>query len=156
MSTDGKDDLAIMFPPEFYVMVGNEKVVLREYGFIEEMELRPHSQPFINDLMVLIGGAEVTIAAVDSLVVKHIQSVQVMIAASADKPVEWLRGLSKADGAKVYSAWWAANGPFFVRCATECLRSDLVTKALAGLMLPQRSLPTTTAPSELENTPTAN
>lgn len=155
MSTEGKDDLTVMFPPECFVMVGTEKVVLREYGFIEEMELRPHSQPFINDLMLLIGGVDVTLAAVDALVVKHIQSVQVMIAASADKTVEWLRGLNKEDGAQVYRAWWEANGPFFMRCATECLRSELVTKALAGLTLPQRSSPADTNQIELENTPTA-
>ncbi len=133
MTTDGKDDTSIMYPPEHSVMVKGEKIVLREYGWIEEQELRRYSQPFMNDLMVLLDGTDITAVAIDSLVVKHTQAVQRLIAAAANKTVDWVRALTKAEGQAVYSAWWAANGPFMVSCAAECVRSELMKKALAGL-----------------------
>lgn len=154
MSTDGKDDLAVMFPREFHVTVNGENVHLHEYGWVEEQELRQHSQPFINDLMVLFSGTDATMENVDALVSKHIKAIQTMIAVSASKSVDWVRGLNKTDGDAVYRAWWSANGPFFVSCATESLRSELMEKARAGLMLLQRSSQTTTPRSELQNTPT--
>lgn len=137
MTSEGKDDTSIMYPPEISVTVNGEKIVLREYSWVEELELRRYSQAFITDLVALIGGSDLTIAAIESLVSKHIQAVQQLIAASADRTVEWVRKLSKEDGRAVYSAWWAANGPFIVSCATECVRSDLVKKALDGLTFAQ-------------------
>ena len=156
MSGDGTDDLAILHPKEQFAVVQGEKVVLREFTFFEDYELREHSQPFIDDLMVLFGNPNANFASVDALVAKHIKAVQTMIATSCGKPLQWVRNLSRHDGRAVYDAWWAANGPFFVRCATECLRSDLIAKALAGLMYGQRSEPTTTATMKSSATPTDN
>jgi hypothetical protein len=154
MSTDGKDDLAIIHPKEFSVTIRGEKIVLHEYGFFEDLELRPYSQPFINDLIGLIQGEEIELNATEDLLIKHVKSVQTMIAASASKSVDWVRSLDRKEGSLIYNAWWGANGPFFVRCASDSLRSDLVNKTVAGLMYGQPSSPTGTTKSESVNTPT--
>lgn len=152
----GADDLAVLNPPEIKLTLAGINVVCREYGFVEELELRSISQPFIDDLIVLIGRAEmISVRDTEALVIKHISAVKVMIARSVDQPVEWVNKLNKADGKTLMDGWWSANGPFFMRCATDYARSAVVTQRLVdGLTFMQRSLQAGTKQSTSENTPT--
>ena len=151
----GADDLSILHPNRTAVIAG-KKITCREYGFIEELELRVHSQPFIDDLLQLLSsGEEITPQKNDLLFAQHIGALQQLIAQSADVDLAFVRGLNKTEGRKLMDCWWGANGPFFIQCATDYwvrnLRAEAnkVQKATAaGVTSTHSSLPTATTQSE--------
>lgn len=155
------DDLAVMHPPVIKDTLGGREVTCREYGFIEELELRSISQPFIDDLMDVMSRTEVSQRDIDLLVAKHLGAVQQMVAKSADVDLVFIESLSPKDGRQLLAMWWSANGPFFITCATDYLLSDLVaqkvrTAAADGLMSGQPSSPQDTTQTESVATPTVS
>lgn len=124
------DDLSILKPAVCKGVVAGKEITCREYGFIEELELRSVSQPFIDDLYESIKSNEkMTKRKDDILIAKHIHAIQVLVAKSADVEVEWVRSLNRIEGQKLFILWWNANGPFFIGCASDYLRSQLAEKA---------------------------
>lgn len=161
MNEDAKHDLAILNPPVISDTVGGRQVTCREYGFIEELELRAVSQPFIDDLMQALKTTEVAQRDIDLLVAKHHAAVQQMVAKSADVDLAFLQGLKPTEGRKLIAMWWSANGPFFITCATDYVLSDLVAQKVKarmvdGLMSGLPSSPTDTPQPGSEATPAAS
>lgn len=158
--TDPQADLAVLNPPAITDTIGGREVTCREYGFIEELTLRPYSQPFIDDLVETLRGKDVSQREIDVLVVKHLDAVQVLVAQSADVTVAFIRTLNTRDGHRLLAMWWSANGPFFVRCAMDYALSQLVgekvkTQMAAGQTFTPPSLPTGTHPTPSAGIPGA-
>lgn len=125
----GADDLTALNPKICTGTISGKTITCREYGFIEELELRYLSQPFIDDLCESIKSSEKnTKRGDDLLVAKHIHAIQTLVAKSADVEVDWVRSLNRSEGQKLFNLWWSANGPFFIGCATDYLRSQLLAK----------------------------
>ena len=160
MGLNPEEDLAVLNPPELKDTIAGREIVCREYGFIEELELRPISQPFIDDLMLVMRDTEITQRDIDLLVAKHLSAVQKMVAVSAGIDEPFIAGLKPQDGKRLLAMWWSANGPFFVTCATDYLLSAQVTKKVRkqmvdGLMSGQPLSPTDTTQTESDTTPAA-
>ena len=154
-SAKGADDLEILFPTDKTITIKGEPVTFNEYGFYAGLKVRAVGQAFIDDMSALFNQPhKISLSQTDALLGKHADVVVSLIALACNKTEAWVQGLSETEGCQVYDAWWEINGPFFVRCAAQNLRSDRMVKLLGGLMFGPSSLPTATTQSASEITPT--
>jgi hypothetical protein len=131
------DDLAILHP-EQHIRIAGHDLVVREYGFVEGLRLRPQVQPLLDDLYALLqrqGSLELEDVIV-ALARNH-EMLLDLLAIAADVEPAFVHGLSQNDGYALLLAWWAANGPFFI--------SALITRKAAQQAAAQRAGATSTA-----------
>jgi hypothetical protein len=110
------NDLDILAPGRELKIAG-ETLTVREFTFGEQMQhgavlaeladaLRPVLEPNA-------GGDPLT-AILDALAAQA-QSVTALIAASIDKPPEWVEALDGDAGEALAITWWTVNKGFFIR-----------------------------------------
>lgn len=152
----GADDLDVMFPRECKAVVAGRDIVCREYGFIDELRLRPITGPFIDGLAELINDTgQIDPEATMDLITKHWQALELLMAESAGVTPEWVRGLSREDGSKLFMCWWSACFDFFVGCARDGATKALV-KAHAGQTSSASLSGTDTPTTKSDATPSDN
>lgn len=136
----GADDLEVL-EPNAALPVGDRKVVVREYGFVEGLRVRAFMRPFTSDLVALFeSGSDVLTEDVMDLIAQHLVLVRQAMAQSIADPGEdyrqeditWINSLSDADGDILANTWWGVNGLFFVRQAVRRTAEKARRKALAG------------------------
>jgi hypothetical protein len=114
----GADDLQVLHPELPVKNVGGRDLVVREYGFIEGLRMRPIIEPMLHDMEALISlGTEPTNDQVLDLMGKHIDEFQELLAVASDTDVPFVGSLKQEDGARLADAWWLVNGPFYWRTA---------------------------------------
>jgi hypothetical protein len=152
----GADDLAVLNPDVSFTVAGR-KVTVREYGFIEGLQLRPLMAPFVADLGRILGGeGECLVEDVLDALGQHIDLVRHAMARSisaADATEEqiaeadkWLASLGDAAGDVVIKTWWGVCGFFFVRQVVSRSGERARHKAFAGATSTPTSSPAATAP----------
>ncbi|HTF96732.1 MAG TPA: DUF6631 family protein [Cellvibrio sp.] len=147
--SDGAEDLDILIPKTLTIPVDGKDIVFREYGFYAGLKARSLGKSFIDDMAELFNrGEEISLSDTDALMGSHADAVVALIALATGQTQQWLMALGEIDGQKVYNAWWEINGPFFVRCAAQHLRSERIQKLVAGLMYGQHSSLTATMQTE--------
>ena len=130
--TEGADDLQVLHP-ELPLSVGGRDLVMREYGFIEGLRVRPIIEPMLKDMEALIGlTTQPTNDQVLDLMGNHIDEFQELLKRDAfreeivplareirkhDTDVAFVAGLNQTDGTRLADAWWKVNGPFYWRTA---------------------------------------
>ena len=78
--TEGADDLQVLHP-ELPLSVGGRDLVMREYGFIEGLRVRPIIEPMLKDMEALIGlTTQPTNDQVLDLMGNHIDEFQEQVA----------------------------------------------------------------------------
>lgn len=112
---DGEDDLAILHP-ERKEDVAGVSIVMREYSYVESLEL---AQP-IADLTDAICGLVLagTFEDLDSLRVvfgANANQIIALMAIACDQPATWVGGLDADDGELLQMLWWGVNARFFLR-----------------------------------------
>lgn len=127
-SPKGADDLQILHPEKTRTIAG-VTITCREYAFIEELELRPLTQPIIDGMIDLLNSKDFSDRELDLLIAKNIKAVQQLMAISAGIDVEFVRSLNQADGRMLYALWWSVCGPFFVTCAKDYVVSKRMAAA---------------------------
>lgn len=148
-------DLDVLHPNREAHIAGR-KIVLREYGFVEGLRLRPLIRPFTDDLYTVFRqGTSPGYEEILDIIGRHADTVLELAAVAADVEVEWVRKLSSADGDLLLLLWWGANSPFFIqnllrRVGIEQEAARLQNRAGATSTPP--SLPTTTTPSSSADT----
>ena len=110
----GDNDLQVLHP-EGALQIAGRDLVVREYGFIEGLQLRPRVQPLLDDLYKLITGGGLELEQIIVVLGQHVDLVVELEAISADVDVEWMRTLNQQDGQDLLMAWWSVNGPFYLR-----------------------------------------
>lgn len=138
----GADDLQVLHPERSATIAGR-KVVVREYGFIEGLGLRPKVQPLLDDLYAQISGGGVPV--LEQILVmlgQHHQLIQELVATAADVEPEWVASLNQDDGYILLMMWWGANGPFFVR---SVFRRVVAAAAEAAVRAGRTSTPPSSA-----------
>jgi hypothetical protein len=162
--SQGADDLQILHPEKTAVIAGTE-ITCREYAFIEELELRPLTQPIIDGMIDLLNSKDFSDRELDLLIANNIKAAQQLMAISAGVEVEFVRSLNQADGRQLYALWWGVCGPFFVTCAKDYVVSKrmaaaqrliLAKKMADGQTSMQPLSHTGTIPAESEATLTDN
>jgi len=120
-SMDGGDDLAILFP-ERTVTVAGRTVVMREYTFIESMQLHALITPLIEGMVgILLADALPYDDALRPIFGEHADDVVTLIAKAADQPREWVASLGDEEGNQLRLLWWSVNGDFFGRRVRESI-----------------------------------
>lgn len=112
-ASSGSDDLQVLHPHQVTIVDG-KSITVREYGFIEGLQLRPRIQPLLNDLYTLIQGRPIELEDVIVTLGKHHALVTELVAIAADVDQEYLARLGQQDGYRLLMAWWSANGPFYL------------------------------------------
>ena len=158
-STDQEIDI---LHPERTATLNGRHIVVREYGFIEGMRLRPLMQPFLDDLFeAMKSGQPANYQQALDIIAANIDAVTELAAVAADVEVEWVRALSDSDGQALLMWWWGANCSFFMQRNLSRRQVELQETALQEMTLAQsdgvkstpRSSPTTTASSASVDTP---
>lgn len=122
----GADDLEVLHP-EHQATIAGRKLVMREYGFVQGLKLRPLYAPLIESLKPALAGAELPdLEQILDLLAEHAERLPQLLAAACDQPVEWVNGLGHEAGHNLMLMWWGVNGPFFVRSAAGQLLSEKV------------------------------
>ncbi|MGH1447879.1 MAG: DUF6631 family protein [Pseudomonadaceae bacterium] len=114
----GADDLQVLHPELPVKNVGGRDLVVREYGFIEGLRMRPIIEPMLKDMEALISlDGQPTNDQVLDLMGNHIEEFQELLAVASDTDVAFVAGLNQNDGTRLADAWWLVNGPFYWRTA---------------------------------------
>ena len=152
-------DLDVLYPNREALIAGR-KIVLREYGFVEGLRLRPLTRPFADDLYTVFGkGTPPGYEEVLDIIGRHADTVLELAAIAADVEVEWVRKLSSADGDLLLLLWWGANSPFFIQNLLRRVGIEQEVarlQNLAGATSTPPSLPTTTTSNSSADTPSAS
>lgn len=136
---DGQDDLAILYPERTATIAG-KAVVMREFNFVEGMQLHALIKPLVEGMAgLLLADALPYDDALRPIFGEHAAEVVQLIATACDQPVEWVTGLGDEDGNALRLLWWSVNGPFFGRRVRESLVLHQL-RAAAGPM-PSSSSP---------------
>lgn len=153
---DGAADLAILYPERRQTIAG-VAVTMREYGFVEGVQLAPLVEVVVSALAdVAFLGDRLTPHALRPAFAAHPDQVIALIAAACDQPEAWVRSLSDRDGQALMLLWWVTNADFFVRRVIEAVTVRQMEQASAGsTSTPTSSAPDTT-PSASGNTRAAN
>ncbi|KAF3999065.1 DUF6631 family protein [Glaciimonas immobilis] len=155
------NDIDILHP-ERTAMLNGRNIVVREYGFVEGMRLRPLMQPFLDDLFeAMKAGQPANYQQALAIIAANIDAVTELAAVAADVEVEWVRALSDSDGQALLMWWWGANCSFFMQRNLSRRQVELQENALQEMTLAQSdgakstppSSPTTTAPGASATTP---
>lgn len=111
-AAEGADDLQKLHP-NLEAPLNGRIVTVREYGFVEGLQVRQQLKPFLEGLYELIKAESVPpLEQIMELVVAHLDDVLLAVATSADIEVEELRTLKNQDeGDLLLMRWWTANGP---------------------------------------------
>lgn len=148
-------DLDVLHPNREATIAGR-KVVLREYGFIEGLRLRPLIRPFTDDLYALYrNGPPPGYEEILDIIGRHADTVIELAAVAADVEVGWARKLSSADGDLLLLLWWGANSHFFIQNLLRRLGIEQEVerlKHLAGATSTPLSSPTTTTSTSSADT----
>ncbi|WP_027489386.1 DUF6631 family protein [Rhodanobacter sp. OR92] len=142
---DGADDIAILHPERQQTIAG-VAVTMREYGFIEGVQLAEPVRHVVDALSdVAFSGELLTPHALRPAFTQHLDDVITLMAAASDQPEAWVRGLNDADGQALMLLWWVTNADFFVRRVIEAVTVRHMTQASVGQTpTPASSAPDTT------------
>lgn len=122
----GDDDLEVLHP-ERQVSIAGRELVMREYGFVEGLKLRPLYAPLIETLKPVLAEAELPdLEQILDLLAEHAERLPQLMATACDQPLEWVTSLGHEAGHNLMLVWWGVNGPFFVRSAAGQLLSEKV------------------------------
>jgi len=140
----GEGDLAILYP-ERKTTIAGRSITMREYGFVEGMQLSALVEPVADALsdVAFAAGESLTPAALRPAFAGHLDAVTTLIAAACDQSVEWVRGLDDADGQALMLLWWVTNADFFVRRVIEAITVRQMETASDG----QTSTPSSPRPA---------
>lgn len=142
----GRDDLSVLYPDVTLPIAGRD-VTVREYGFIEGLQLRPKMAPMIADLDRLFTTGEALVEDILDMLGNHVDLVRLAIAQSTRTDVDWVGGLNDADGDLLVNTWWGVCGPFFMRQVLRRHMDRAERRRLAGAASSPSSSTAASAPS---------
>ena len=155
---DGEADLAILFP-ERRATIADTAVVMREYSFVEALQLSDHVAALTDAMTdVAMAGSFHDIDSLRSAFGHQADHVMELMAAACDQPLAWVNGLNASDGEQLMMLWWGVNTDFFLRRVLRSvqLRKLREIEAVAGPTSSPPSLPPDTTPAPYPGTRSVN
>tara|TARA_R110000868_G_scaffold9204_3_gene46454 strand:+ start:43067 stop:43537 length:471 start_codon:yes stop_codon:yes gene_type:complete len=136
-AAEGANDLQLLHP-NLVATVNGREVTVREYGFVEGLQLQPLLQPFLDDLYELIKADNLPpVDQIVGLIAQHKDAVLQAIAVSADIQLGELEAIkSQYEGRTLLMKWWTANGPFFYRCVLDRILAERQVEKLRAGAIP--------------------
>lgn len=128
-AADPAEDLQIIAGETRVTLSDGEAVTLREYGFMQGMQVDAIASGIVKDLQDLFLSDQQGLFRLQDLARIFGQAPDIMVtllAMACDRAEDWVRQLSDQDGMLIQLAWWSVNKDFFIR--------RLVTEAGARAM----------------------
>lgn len=104
----------ILFPDKTLTLAG-EAVTVREFKYLEGLKLAAIAAPLLSALSQLMTEGEIDLLKIDQVIADNADIWAQLLAASCDKPVDWLETLSDVEGTQLSWGFWEVNGPFLLR-----------------------------------------
>lgn len=113
---EGEQDLDVLHP-ERAINIAGRQIVVREYGFVEGLRLRPLTQPILDALYQTITARDTPpeLESIIGVLADCSTELVSLMAIAADVDECWVAGLGQDDGYLLMMVWWNVNGPFFIR-----------------------------------------
>lgn len=127
-SSAGAEDLEVMHPEQVLV-IGGRSLTVREYGFVEGLQLRSRIKPLLDDLHALMVDHRLGVEPIRDVLAAHYQLVVELMAIAVDVEVDWIESLGQRDGKRLLMAWWNANGPFWLGEVVDRVVADRAVEA---------------------------
>lgn len=139
------EELAVLHP-HGELEVAGEVVTVREYGFLEGLQVQAAAPEFFAGLYASMPRDQVApdFEQIQDVFVAHHEQVARMIARAVDRDVEWVAGLPSSAGYRLMDAWWTVNVGFFIQLMFR-------RKGLRGARPPSAG-PASTQPSSAPGT----
>lgn len=134
--------------PERHVVLGDRRVIVREYGHIEWLRLLPQAEPLIAQIAAALeAGRDPTYEEALDCLVRHIDALAPLVAQAADLPMADYERLDPEAGELLLMTWWGVNGRFFVGRALNRVAVGMRAKTLKQAVLAQ-AVQESAAPSD--------
>jgi hypothetical protein len=112
-ATSAEDDLDVLHPQRS-IDVGGRELVIREYGLVEGLRLRPLHGPLVAALADASRRGEADdYEMVLDVLARHADALVALMAAAADTDEAFVRSLRGADADLLVLTWWSVNRDFF-------------------------------------------
>ena len=106
--------------PERFLVLGGGQVTVREYGNVEWLRALPAAEPLVAAIAAMLAGEqEPSYEVALDVIATHADGLVPLIAQSVGRDVAWLDALHPTEFETVLMTWWAVNGHFFVRRASN-------------------------------------
>lgn len=151
------DDLAILHP-DGRVQLRGRTVLMREYGYIEGLQLQAGIKPLLEGLYAIFAKSDTppSALAVRNVFAEHATTIQWLMAQAITaypsdpealpvftetiaKAAAWVATLDDIEGDALLTVWWGVNAGFFTRRFRERL---LAEREAARQSVPPDSMPT--------------
>lgn len=149
--------------PERTLNFASRKLVVREYGGVEWMQLRAVTRPLVDALAGLLAAAvSPRYEVVLDVLADNLPAVLQLVAIACDTETDDLRALNPDEIDALLLTWWGANGRFFIRRATDAvavMRAEARAQQSAqsaGASSTQPLSPTDTSTPTSADTPSAS
>lgn len=126
----GADDLAVLLP-DVPIELAGRKLTVREYRFMQGMQVRAKAKPLIDDLAAFVatGNADAGLEDYVELLAKHAELVRELMVESVEgADAAFIDGLNEGDGETLLMTWWGVCGRFFVQVVAARLRDRLLAQ----------------------------
>lgn len=112
-------DMEVLHPERFLVL-GGDQVAVREYSNLEWLRALPIAEPLVAAVATMLAGEQDPgyEMALDAIA-RHSDGLVPLIVQAVDRDVAWLDALCPIEFETVLMTWWAVNGHFFVRRASN-------------------------------------
>lgn len=148
-------DAEVLFPDQV-VMIAGERVVVREFRYLEGLEVAALARPLLERLRQLHAEGRPAPAMLEALLVEHHALVATLMAMACDRDAAWVAALSDRDGIALAAAFWRANSGFFMRRLALHLGMERTLGALLAILCPSPSSSTPSSPAAMAETPTTS
>lgn len=139
--------------PEREVRIADRILVVREYGFVEGLQILPKAGPILDALKAYAaaGSGLARYSQIEQVFAEHTETMIELVAQAADVTPDFVRGLSDEDGFRLMQVWWLANQGFFLRRLVQALATARADAKRAG----PGSTPPSSAPASGERQETS-
>ena len=125
MAKQTENESAILFPDQT-ITLGGEKITVREFYFLQEMEALPLAMPIINDLARVFGGDDDPgFTVIEQIFYQYQEAFVSLLSMATGKPAEWIKQLKADEGQLLGMTFWSVNRRFFIsRVVTKAIEQD--------------------------------
>ena len=117
--SDPAKDLEIL-QPDVTLEIQGETVTVREFTFLEGIQLVDTVKPVVEDLAAyMLGGVdlddEVSLGILSEIMARRTGEMLKLMSQATGKSEDWITALPDADGQLLLLTFWQVNSHFFVR-----------------------------------------
>ena len=126
-------ELDILFPNQS-LLIGDKTIKIKEYAFVEWLNLRQTYAPFIAKFTTLMtANDDVLVDDVLAFFEDEFADLKGLLLASIDEPAEFLDSLTLTEMESLMLGWWQVNKHFFMKSVVRAVRKNQTKSQLGGV-----------------------